>query len=446
MKIFICVPEHDSSRQQELSIRLCESLRKFYGDINLSDIEFFTGSKRTVYIMNKSLRDGSDSEIIRIIRGLIGSDSDVKLNYSRINPNFRPQVPDSDSDSDSDLNSSSEKDSHNHNHDKDNEFDYKKLSLNYHAEEPRYTFEQVILPEDTLKRIQEAADMISPEVRQIVFDDWGLSSIVPHAASAMSFYGPPGTGKTMAAEAVANYLGKKIIRASYADIESKYHGEGPKMVKAIFMAAAREDAVLFIDESDSLLSKRLTNVTDGSVQAINSMRSQLLISLEQFNGVVIFATNLVVNYDKAFLSRLISIEFPMPDLNARKYIWQKHLHGESMNIPFDVNDSVNIDELAEKYKSFCGREIKNSVIYACVSEAVKVRRGEAKREDIKLTHEDIINACEKVKLEAEQVLKSSDHTESRKLKLTDDENKELTSVMQNELDKRNQNNNSPDSN
>ena len=50
--------------------------------------------------------------------------------------------------------------------------------------------------------------------------------------------------------------------------------------RVIFHAAERDDAVLFLDESDSLLSKRLTNVTDGSAQAINSIRSQLLICLE----------------------------------------------------------------------------------------------------------------------------------------------------------------------
>ena len=56
-------------------------------------------------------------------------------------------------------------------------------------------------------------------------------------------------------------------------------GEGPKNVSAIFLAAEEQDAVLFIDEADSLLSKRLVNVSDPSGQAMNSMRSQLLICL-----------------------------------------------------------------------------------------------------------------------------------------------------------------------
>jgi SpoVK/Ycf46/Vps4 family AAA+-type ATPase len=92
----------------------------------------------------------------------------------------------------------------------------------------------------------------------------------------------------------------KIIEASYAHIKSMYHGEGPKNVEALFYAAQAQNAILFIDEADSLLSRRLTNVNQGSEQAINSMRSQLLICLERFKGVVIFATNLVQNYDPAF--------------------------------------------------------------------------------------------------------------------------------------------------
>ncbi len=147
------------------------------------------------------------------------------------------------------------------------EYDYEKLSMNYCADEPKYSFEQVVLPEYTRKQIDEAIGII--QVEHKVFDEWGLRSIIPQASTALSFYGPPGTGKSMSAEAVAKKLNKKILKATYADIESKYHGEGPKMVKAIFRAAERENAILFLDESDSLLSKRLTNVSDGSAQAIN---------------------------------------------------------------------------------------------------------------------------------------------------------------------------------
>ncbi|OOB76355.1 hypothetical protein AXF41_03215 [Clostridium haemolyticum] len=200
--------------------------------------------------------------------------------------------------------------------DRNEEFDYEKRSKMYVPVEPLYSFDRVILPKEVIDKIEESLSILQYEDK--VFNEWGLSDIQPHPSSAISFYGPSGTGKTMAAEAIAQKLGKKILKVSYADIESKFHGEGPKMVKAIFLAAQKEDAVLFIDEADSLLSKRLTNVTQGSEQAINSMRSQLLICLEEYRGIVIFATNLVVNYDQAFLTRLISIKFIEPDIECRE--------------------------------------------------------------------------------------------------------------------------------
>lgn len=57
----------------------------------------------------------------------------------------------------------------------------------------------------------------------------------------------------MAAEAISKKLDKKILRATYADIESKFHGEGPKMVKAITFPETAPDVYTidhtFVDDS-----------------------------------------------------------------------------------------------------------------------------------------------------------------------------------------------------
>lgn len=273
------------------------------------------------------------------------------------------------------------------------EYDYKSRSLNYIPTEPAYSFDRVILENETISKIIESVNTIKYE--NIVFNEWGLKAIQPNPSSALSFFGPSGTGKTMAAEAVANLLGKKILKVGYADIESKYHGEGPKMVKAIFMAAEKNDCVLFIDEADSLLSKRLTNVTHGSEQAINSMRSQLLICLEEFKGIVIFATNLVENYDNAFLTRLISIEFKKPSKELREKIWKVHIlptNGNGLKIP--LNKDIDISKLAENY-DFCGREIRKAVISACVKAAMR------QNNDVNMN--TFIEACEQIKKESDSL-------------------------------------------
>ena len=230
---------------------------------------------------------------------------------------------------------------------------------------PSYTFEQLVLPEVVKAKIETAIRLLSVESK--VFDEWGLRKIEPNPKTSLNFFGPPGTGKTMAAHAIASYLGKKIMIASYAEIESKYHGDGPKNVKSLFGTAEKADALLFIDEADSLLSKRLTNVTQGSEQAINSMRSQLLINLEMFHGIVIFSTNLVQNYDKAFETRIQHIEFSMPDLECRKKIWRNHLPAE-----LPLADDVSIDKLAE-IDDVCGRDIRNAIIQSAVDAAINNR-------------------------------------------------------------------------
>lgn len=292
--------------------------------------------------------------------------------------------------------------------DDNNEFDYEQKAKQYIPVEPSYSFERVIVNKDVLEKIEEAVGILECENK--VFKEWGLYEIQPHPSTSLSFYGPSGTGKTMTAEAVAQKLGKKILKVSYADVESKYHGEGPKMVKAIFLAAEKNDAVLFFDEADSLLSKRLTSVSQGSEQAINSMRSQLLICLEEFRGIVIFATNLVINYDQAFLTRLISVEFKKPNIETRKRIWDVHIKplpdGKTHQLNIPLSENVDTQELAEKY-DFSGREIRNAVVSACVSVAM------AKREIVEQA--DFLKASDKISEEKKALLKAKDYTKGEDL-------------------------------
>jgi ATP-dependent 26S proteasome regulatory subunit len=135
------------------------------------------------------------------------------------------------------------------------------------------------------------------------------------------------------------------------------------------------------------------------------MRSQLLICLEEFRGIVIFATNLVVNYDQAFLTRLISVKFIEPDVECRKKIWDVHIYPsesqreKKLNIPLDLG--VNTQELAEKY-NFCGREIRTAVISACVKTAMDSRNI--------VTQADFMVACDKIIKERDNLKEAKDNT------------------------------------
>ena len=235
-------------------------------------------------------------------------------------------------------------------------------ACNYAPKLPLFRFEDLIVPSSVLEHLQRATQLFELEHR--VFTEWGLIAIEPFPRKVLNFHGEPGTGKTMAAHAIANAMGTNILEVSYSDVESKYHGEGPKNLDAVFNIAKEEGCVLFFDEADSLLSKRLANVTQGSEQAINSMRSQLLINLERFSGVVVFATNFVESYDRAFESRVTHVHFPLPDADCRSRLWEKLLIKE-----LPTTSPIDPRRLAEKFDNICGRDIKNAVIRSAINAA-----------------------------------------------------------------------------
>ncbi len=285
----------------------------------------------------------------------------------------------------------------------------------YKAQRPLYTFDQLVVSDILMEDLLSAVEVT--RVEKLVFDEWGLRKIEPFPRTSLNFFGPPGTGKTLAAHALAHNLGRTILIASYAEIESKFHGDGPKNVKAIFYAAERDNAVLFIDEADSLLSRRLTEVTQGSEQAINSMRSQLFICLQEFRGVVIFATNLVENYDKAFETRVRNLNFPLPDEKCRREIWRRHLVPElplSSEIPLELL----VDKLAVCADDICGRDIKNAVI----DTAVRVARHGKKV----IAYNDLLHSVDRIR--TTRVTFKANDVETRPL--APEEKAELTMKIQ----------------
>lgn len=248
--------------------------------------------------------------------------------------------------------------------------DSKNLSENnyYTPITPKYTLDKVILSSDIKQEIQEALNVI--HYKQLIYDEWGFGKIDPYPRSILNFYGPPGTGKTMTANAIAHDLGKTILAMNYAEIESKYVGEAPKNLMKAFETAKKFDSVLFFDEADSFLGRRIQNVTHGSDQALNSLRSQMLILLENFDGVVIFATNLVTNFDPAFESRILKhIKFELPNTEARKRIIEGLLP-EQLPIHSPITEE-ELQNLAEITDEFSGREIKGAVLETLLRKATE---------------------------------------------------------------------------
>lgn len=228
------------------------------------------------------------------------------------------------------------------------------------VETPRRKLQDLIIPESTQVQLRSLLTKI--KYHQVLYEDFGLREIDPYGGrTAINLYGPPGTGKSFAADAIANELGMGIIRANYAEIESKYVGETAKNIKAAFQKARAAAALLFFDEADSILGRRLSNITQSTDHAVNVSRSVMLLELDQFSGVTVFATNLASNYDTAFIRRILGhIEMPLPDAERRAQLWRYHIPSR---LPVQLSDQ-NWETLVADTEGLAGGDILNIVVYA----------------------------------------------------------------------------------
>lgn len=250
-------------------------------------------------------------------------------------------------------------------------------------EVPKTNLSNLVAPQKTMEQIRSLLTKVKNY--DLLYNKFGLKEIDRTGGRTLiNLYGPPGTGKSFAAEAIANELGKKIIKANYAEIESKFVGETPKNIKEIFKMAKKEDAIVLFDEADSILGKRLSSVKQSTDHAVNVSKSVMLLEMDNFDGIMIFTTNFGENYDAAFVRRIIGhIEFDLPDTDNRKQIF---LNLIPQKLPVDITDD-EINVLMEMAEGLAGGDLVNVVLYAS-SSAVE-RDGE----NCKVTFGDFEKAC-----------------------------------------------------
>ena len=223
--------------------------------------------------------------------------------------------------------------------------------------EPRYTWSDIVLPSAKANQLRNIAGWMKH--RRQVHRDWGFGQKLSRGKGLnVLFTGPSGTGKTMAAEVLAGELSLDLYQIDLSSVVSKYIGETEKNLSAIFREAEQSQALLFFDEADALFGKR-TEVKDAHDRYANIEVNYLLQRVEQYQGVVILATNLQQNLDDAFLRRMQEVlEFPFPDDELRERIWRGHFPGGAPR-----ESDIDFRFLAEKFK-VTGGNIKNIVLSA----------------------------------------------------------------------------------
>ncbi len=166
------------------------------------------------------------------------------------------------------------------------------------------------------------ADVVTDHLRRIAeqvraSDATGDGRGVPPRTSGgrgftVLFTGASGTGKTMAAEVLANQLGRDLRRVDLAALVAKYIGETEKHLQRLFDAAHDARTILFFDEADALFGKR-TQVTDSHDRYANLEVSHLLQRMEAFDGISILCSNQHSPLDRTFRRRFaFVVPFPSP--------------------------------------------------------------------------------------------------------------------------------------
>ncbi|MGB0522555.1 MAG: ATP-binding protein [Flammeovirgaceae bacterium] len=222
----------------------------------------------------------------------------------------------------------------------------------------KYMWEDLILPEKTLANIREMESWVKHQ--QTIMEEWGLDRHIKKGYRSI-FHGPSGTGKTLTATLLGKSLDKPVYRVDLSMIVSKYIGETAKNLENVFAQAEQQDWILFFDEADALFGKR-TTVSNSNDRHSNQEIAYLLQRIEDYDGIVILATNQYYDMDAAFVRRFQSIiHFEEPKAEERIRLWDRVFTSDK----FSVSPEVDFEKLALE-RPLTGGMIVNVLRYCCL--------------------------------------------------------------------------------
>lgn len=185
--------------------------------------------------------------------------------------------------------------------------------------------------------------------------------------------GPTGTGKTLFAEAFMDEATRFLdnpsqhkVRQSVSDLDSKWCGESSKNVSNLYEEARKKQPyVIFFDEADSLLGKRVGVMSSADTHH-NSLTNQFLQELSDvekrgYRILTLIASNHSQNIDPAMLryGRISKhYEIGLPDEQGRKEIFSHHL---SENGRQDLLARISCKDLARQSLGYSGADIAGIV-------------------------------------------------------------------------------------
>ncbi|XP_065179657.1 katanin p60 ATPase-containing subunit A-like 2 [Sycon ciliatum] len=233
------------------------------------------------------------------------------------------------------------------------------ISREIYSEDPDVHWKDIIGLEGAKRLIKEAVvyPIKYPQIFTGILSPW----------KGLLLYGPPGTGKTLMAKAVATECHTTFFNISASTIVSKWRGDSEKLVKVLFeLARYHAPSTIFLDELDSVMSKRGSGDGMSEHEGSRRLKTELLVQMDGLakssdNVFVLAASNLPWELDAAMLRRLekrIIVDLPVEA--ARKAMMEHYLppHTPAENGGLAISSSLDYGKLAQMTENYSGSDIK----------------------------------------------------------------------------------------
>lgn len=207
---------------------------------------------------------------------------------------------------------------------------YQHVSIALQAHESLIHGGSVPARPQTLKKdfVLEGLNVIGTDVSALLDDLEAFSEHLRNSdpddfpGVSLLFHGPSGTGKSFLARYIASRLDREILIKRGSDLLSPYVGETEQRIRCAYEEAEAKEAILVIDEADSLILNR-----DRAQHSWEqSFTNEFLNSMEEFRFIQVFTTNRLMDLDSASLRRFhYKLEFGYLDSSGVVALYKKIL-------------------------------------------------------------------------------------------------------------------------